>query len=397
MPTGATITAVSAPALFDGDTMLQDHCVLLQGERIHALLPVADCPVDVPLQSLGQGTLAPGFVDLQVNGGGDVMFNTHTHPAGLASMLAAHRSRGSTAILPTLLSDTRPVQEAAFAAVCAARAAGNAGILGIHFEGPWFNPEHRGAHRQDRLRRAEPADVDWLCGLEGGGVVMLTLAPERVPGALLQKLAESGVLVCAGHTQASFAQLSAAAGCGLRGITHLFNAMSQLRGREPGTVGAALALDGLWAGIIADGHHVHAAAIRLAARCKPPGKLILVSDAMATVGGSSAAFSLYDEEIRQVDGRLVNAEGVLAGSAIGLIDAVRYCQREVGLPLEECLRMASRYPAVAIGLGDTLGCLHPGYRADLVHFDDDLNVIHTWLAGEQQTHRQPPTSKRNDP
>lgn len=396
MPTGNAITAVSAPALFDGDTMLQDHCVLLQGERIQALLPVADCPVDVALKVLDRGTLAPGFVDLQVNGGGDVMFNTHTDPASLAAMLAAHRSRGTTALLPTLLSDSRPVQEAAYAAVCAARAAGNPGVLGIHFEGPWFNPERRGAHRRDRLRAAEPTDVDWLCALDDG-VVMLTLAPEQVPGSLLQQLADSGVLVCAGHTQASFEQLSAAAQHGLRGVTHLFNAMSQLRGREPGTVGAALALDGLWAGIIADGHHVHAAAIRLAARCKPPGKLILVSDAMATVGGSKPTFSLYDEEIREVDGRLVNADGVLAGSAIGLIDAVRYCQHEVGLPLEECLRMASRYPAVAIGLGDILGSLYPGYRADLVHFDNDLTVIQTWVAGEQQSHRQAPACKRNDP
>jgi N-acetylglucosamine-6-phosphate deacetylase len=175
---------------------------------------------------------------------------------------------------------------------------------------------------------------------------------------------------------------------GLEGVTHLFNAMSPLAGREPGTVGAALAENALWAGIIADGHHVHPANIRLAQRAKPAGRLVLVSDAMATVGGSRGSFSLYGKQISVEGGRLVNDEGVLAGSAIGMIDAVAYTAGTVGIPLEECLRMASLYPAVILGVDDRRGRIAAGYRADLVHFDEDFSVHNTWLAGHHQRHRQ---------
>jgi N-acetylglucosamine-6-phosphate deacetylase len=172
----------------------------------------------------------------------------------------------------------------------------------------------------------------------------------------------------------------------LQGVTHLFNAMSPLTSREPGTVGAALDDDSLWAGIIADGHHVHPASIRLAHKAKPPGKLVLVTDAMATVGGDSPVFEIYGEEIRESGGRLVNADGVLAGSAIGMIDAVCYTHRTVGLPLEECLRMASLYPAAVLKLDDSLGRIASGYRADLVHFNENFTVYNTWLAGQRQSH-----------
>jgi N-acetylglucosamine-6-phosphate deacetylase len=193
--------------------------------------------------------------------------------------------------------------------------------------------------------------------------------------------------VCAGHTNASHAQLVAAMQEGLEGVTHLFNAMSPLTGREPGTVGTALAENALWAGIIADGHHVHPANIRLAQRAKPAGRLVLVSDAMATVGGRRGSFSLYGEELSLEGDKLVNGDGVLAGSAIGMIDAVGYAARTVGIPLEECLRMASLYPAAILGLDDRLGRIASGYRADLVHFDGDFSVHNTWLAGHHLRHR----------
>jgi N-acetylglucosamine-6-phosphate deacetylase len=172
----------------------------------------------------------------------------------------------------------------------------------------------------------------------------------------------------------------------LQGVTHLYNAMSPLTSREPGTVGAALDQDGLWAGIIADGHHVHPASIRLACVLKPEGKLVLVTDAMATAGGSRDSFELYGEEILAHEGRLVNSDGLLAGSAIGMIDAVRYTHRTVGLPLEQCLRMASLHPAAILNLDHTLGRINSDYRADLVHFDENFIVHNTWLAGQRQSH-----------
>jgi len=300
-------------------------------------------------------------------------------------MLAAHRATGTTSMLPTLMSDTREVQQAAVDAVREARAGGNAGIAGLHIEGPFFEPGRRGAHSASMIRPPQAQDIDWLCSIQDLPL-LVTLAPEHAHTGQIGQLARSGVHVCAGHTNASYQEVRDAAKEGLHGITHLFNAMSPLTSREPGTVGAALDDDSLWAGIIADGHHVHPASIRLAHRAKPAGKLVLVTDAMATVGGDSTAFEIYGEEIRERDGRLVNADGVLAGSAIGMIDAVCYTHRTVGLPLEECLRMASLYPAAVLKLDDSLGRIASGYRADLVHFDENFTVYNTWLAGQRLSH-----------
>jgi N-acetylglucosamine-6-phosphate deacetylase len=331
------------------------------------------------------GILAPGFIDLQVNGGGGVMLNNQPCRETVERIAAAHRATGTTGMLPTLISDRFETQQAAVEGVRAARDAGNPAILGIHLEGPFFEPARRGVHRADRIRPATGADLEWLCGLSDLPVV-LTLAPEQFETADLERLAAAGLLLCAGHTNASYAQMQSAVDAGLRGVTHLFNAMSPLQSREPGTVGAALEEDRLWVGIIADGHHVHPASLRLACRSKPRGKVLLVTDAMATVGSDSDCFELYGERITLRDGRLVNAAGVLAGSAIGMIDAVRICHEQVGLPLAECLRMASLYPAQFLGLERQLGRLAPGHRADLVHFDEAFRVSDTWIAGQHQAH-----------
>lgn len=386
MPASNTTIAISAPSVFDGQQFLHDHCVLLHNQQIDALLPRGDLPHHAELLELSAGTLAPGFIDLQVNGGGDVLFTAAPEMETIVRIASAHRSVGTTSLMPTVISDTREVHEAAVEAVAEAMAAGHSGILGIHLEGPFFNTNRRGAHRADRLRTFAEQDLDWLQSLQQFPVI-LTLAPEHLQADQIEQLVQSGLILCAGHTDASYEQLHKAAESGLQGVTHLYNAMSPLQSREPGTVGAALAIDGLWAGIIADGHHVHPAAIRIAQRAKPAGKLILVSDAMSTVGGQQDHFELYGEPIREVGGRLVNGDGKLAGSAIGMIDAVRHCHEVVGLPLEECLRMASRYPAVIMGRQAQLGQLAPGMRADMVHFDEDFTVNHTWLAGEIATHK----------
>jgi N-acetylglucosamine-6-phosphate deacetylase len=379
--------AISAPSIFDGEHFLQDHCVIVRQGAVAQLVHRDDCPRELQLLELATGTLAPGLVDLQVNGGGDLLFNNAPTETTVNAMLAAHRGSGTTAILPTFLSDTREQQLRAVAAVRAARAGGNPGILGIHLEGPFFEPARRGAHSAAMIRSPQEDDIAWLCSLQDLPTVV-TVAPEHMAPGQIRRLSDSHVRVCAGHSNASCEQVLQAVAEGLQGITHLFNAMSPLKAREPGVVGAALTEDRLWAGIIADGHHVHPASVRLAWRGKPAGQLLLVSDAMATVGGSRGSFSLYGEDIRESGGVLVNSDGKLAGSAIGLIDAVKFCAGAVGLPLDECLRMASRYPAAAMGLEQQLGRIAAGYRADLVHFDESFAVHNTWLAGERMQHRR---------
>ena len=385
MPDTGTAFAISAPSIFDGAHFLQDHCVIVRDQVVERLAPLAQCPPTLDVVELADGTLAPGLIDLQVNGGGDLMFNNDPSETTLATMLNAHRASGTTTMMPTLISDTRDIQERAVAAVRAARAAANPGILGIHLEGPYFNVARRGAHRADMIRQVGDRDIDWLCTLTDMPVIV-TLAPEHAAPGQVRQLSSAGVHVCAGHSNATYEQLLAAIDEGLEGITHLFNAMSAPTPREPGLAGTALAEGSLWAGIIADGHHVHTANIRLAQRCKPPGRLVLVSDAMATVGGSRNSFSLYGEQISISDGKLVNADGALAGSAIGLIDAVAYAAGTVGIGLQECLRMASLYPAAILGLDSKLGRIAAGYRADLVHFDASYTVHNTWLAGSHQQH-----------
>jgi N-acetylglucosamine-6-phosphate deacetylase len=385
MPTSATQFAITAPTVFDGERFLPDHSVIVQGETVVQVLPSGDLPAQLDTVTLDTGILAPGLIDLQVNGGGGLMLNNAPASATVNAIHAAHRATGTTSMLPTLMSDTREIQQAAVEAIREARAGGNAGIAGLHIEGPFFEPGRRGAHSASMIRPPRAQDIDWLCSLQDFPL-LVTLAPEHAQPGQIGQLTRSGVQVCAGHTNASYQRVRDAAKEGLQGVTHLFNAMSPLTSREPGTVGAALDDDSLWAGIIADGHHVHPASIRLAHRAKPAGKLVLVTDAMATVGGDSPVFELYGEEIHERDGRLVNADGVLAGSAIGMIDAVCYTHRTVGLALEECLRMASLYPAAILKLDDSLGRIASGYRVDLVHFNENFTVYNTWLAGQRQSH-----------
>lgn len=386
MHSAANEFAISVPAIFDGEKVLADHCVIVREKQVAELLPAGQCPAGISRLVLDAGILAPGLIDLQVNGGGGQMFNNDPSTATLATMRAAHRAVGTTAMLPTLMSDTPQKLRAGIAAIRASRDSGDTGILGVHLEGPFFNPAKRGAHEARMIRPPQPEDIDWLCNLQDLRV-LLTLAPEQMQATALARLADSGIVLCAGHTDANYQQIQSAATQGLRGITHLFNAMRPASAREPGTVGAALDDDRLWAGIIADGHHVHPANLRLAYRAKPRGKLLLVSDAMALAGSSATSFELYGNTVREQQGRLVNQEGVLAGSAIALIQAVAYANKTAGLPLDECLRMASLYPATVLGLDHTLGRIAAGYRADLLHFDDQFRVHNTWQAGQRQQHR----------
>ncbi|MDE2308263.1 MAG: N-acetylglucosamine-6-phosphate deacetylase [Xanthomonadaceae bacterium] len=358
-----------------------DLAVLLDGARILDLLPRSDpCLRGAPRQDLGGAMLLPGFIDVQVNGGGGVLFNEAPTVQSIRRIGAAHRRFGSTGFLPTLISDELPVMRAALAAVEQALAEGVPGVLGIHLEGPYLARARKGVHDPDHFRSPSADELALLCAPHRG-IRLLTLAPECVPVGGIAALAAAGVIVCAGHTAADYDITRAALAAGVRGFTHLFNAMTPLGSREPGVVGAALEDAGSWCGLIVDGHHVHPASLRVAIAAKPRGRCVLVTDAMPPVGADDPAFVLNGETITARDGVCRTAQGVLAGSALDMAGAVRNTVRQLGLPLEEAVRMASTYPADFLGLGASHGRIAPGCRADLVAMDDDFRIRQSWIGG----------------
>ncbi|MDX5517707.1 MULTISPECIES: N-acetylglucosamine-6-phosphate deacetylase [unclassified Stenotrophomonas] len=378
-------TVLRNARILAGDEFRDDLAVVIEDGRITALvsdaapqLGSADEQVD-----LGGGWLLPGFIDAQVNGGGGVLFNNTPDVESLRTLAAAHRRFGTTGLLPTLISDDVQVMRRAIDATRAAIAQGVPGVLGIHLEGPYIAPARKGTHDANKFRVPDADEIAMAASLDNG-VTLLTLAPERVPLESIRALVERGVIVAAGHTAASYEEARAGLDAGIRGFTHLYNAMSPLTGREPGAVGAALEDRDSWIGIIADGVHVHPASLRVALAAKPRGKVMLVTDAMPPVGADSPSYELYGEVITAVDGVVRNAAGSLAGSALDMATAVRNAVHLLGLPLDEAARMASRYPAQFLNLDDRLGEIAEGYQADLVLLDDALQVRATWIAGERE-------------
>lgn len=378
--------AITGATVFNGTGFIEKHAVIIDAGEITAIIPENEVNSAWPRQNLSGGILAPGFIDLQVNGGGGELLNNNPSHAALQAIVSGHRQGGTTGLLPTLISDTPEKQRQCVAAVATAIASGMPGILGVHIEGPFFDLTRRGVHNQDYIRVLEPTDLEWLCSLRDFPV-MLTLAPEHTQPGQISQLVEAGLLVCAGHTNAEYDAVKRALNEGLCGFTHLFNAMSQLQSRAPGVVGAALEDANSWCGIVVDGHHVHPATVRVAHAAKAQGKLYLVTDAMSTVGSPNKSFQLYGETISEKDGCLVNSEGRLAGSAISMMDAVRISTDKVGLPLDESLRMASLYPAQMLKLDGQKGRLAMGFDADLVHFSSDFRVLNTWVNGDHCSHQ----------
>lgn len=381
--------ALVGARIFTGEEFLENQALIINGDAIEAVVPASDLSADFVRVELSGGVLAPGFIDLQVNGGGGAFFTNNTSVDAIQTMLDGHRPTGTTSFLPTLISDTREVHQAGVRAVADAVGAGIKGVLGVHVEGPFFDMARRGAHNERYIRKMEQADIDWLVAsvkAQHEFKVMLTLAPEHADAGQIKQLTSAGVVVCAGHTDGHYDDVVAALKEGLTGFTHLYNAMRPTTGREPGVVGAALEDTNSWCGIIIDTYHVHAASARIAYAAKPKGKMYLVTDAMSTVGSPEKSFQIYGETIYEKDGCLVNAEGRLAGSAIGMIDAVRLNTHWVGVELAESLRMASLYPAEFMQVDNYLGRIRANYRADLVHFTDDFKVTRTWIAGDMHTH-----------
>ena len=374
-----------ALALVNGRVLLpaglrDDLCVLIDGDRIRA---ISSEPIeDAERVDLGGKTLLPGFIDTQVNGGGGVLFNDSPTVEAIATIGAAHRRFGTTGFLPTLISDDLEVVARAIAAVDAAIEAGVPGLLGIHVEGPFLSAARHGIHDLSRLRTFDARAFALLTSLKHGRL-LTTVAPEVVDADTIARLAERGVIVAAGHTDADYETVRNAIDHGLAGFTHIFNAMSPLMNRAPGAVGAALEDDRTIAGIIVDGHHLHPATVRVALRAKGAERLMLVTDAMPNVGARELSFVLQGRLIQEEEGLLRDDQGVLAGSSLDMASAVRNVMTQAGVPLRTAAAMASAVPARFLGLQDETGTIAAGLRADLVLVDDDLTVLRSWIGGRE--------------
>jgi len=371
--------ALTGARIFDGAHIGDGKSALIENGRVADIVADRDVPADVERREL-EGLIAPGFIDVQVNGGGGVLFNDARTVEGIAAIGAAHRRFGTTGFLPTLITDTPAAMVEAVAATKDALAAGVPGLLGIHLEGPFLNPERKGVHQSKFMRAVGEDDVAHMTSLRKGRT-LVTLAPEMVSTQMIARLASAGVIVSAGHTRASYETVRAARGAGLTGFTHLFNAMPPLAGREPGPVGAALDDPDCWCGLIVDLVHVSAPSLRIAIAAKGWERMMLVTDAMPSVGSSLGSFVLHERTITRRDGKLTTEDGTIAGSDLDMASAVRNTVTALGLPLEAALHMASRAPAEFLGLGDELGRIAPGYRANLVLLDDGLKVRETWIDG----------------
>lgn len=352
-----------AARLFDGERLWSDRLVVAQDGIVSDIRAAAQDP-GCPVEELpADAVLAPGFIDVQVNGGGGVMLNDGPNVARIADIAQAHARFGTRHLLPTLISASRAEIAQAIAATREAIGQGVPGVVGLHIEGPFINPERHGAHPVANLLRPGPDDVELLAGLGEAGVTLVTLAPECVPEGFIRALVGRGVKVCAGHSVATYEQMAQAQAEGLSGVTHLFNAMSQLGSREPGIVGAALADERLTAGLIADGYHVSWPSLRTAFAAMGPRRLMLVTDAMATLGSPRDAFELFGETIHVEGGKLVNAEGRLAGAHLDMSSAVLNMARHGGATLEQALAMATATPAAFLGLSQSHGCIAAGRMA----------------------------------
>jgi N-acetylglucosamine-6-phosphate deacetylase len=375
--------AVLAERIFDGRRWHSHAAMLIRAGRIHGLAPWGDVPVNWPQQRLPTGTiLAPGFIDLQVNGGGGVLLNDDPTAGAMRAIARVHRRYGTTACLPTLITDSRRQTQAAIAA--ARSAAGTDGVLGLHLEGPFISRARPGIHRTNLIADADLRDLDWLADLAGVGRSLVTLAPECLPDGFVRRLAATGIRISVGHSEATAETVMHAIDDGLTGVTHLFNAMPPFAGRAPGIVGATLADARLTAGIIVDGIHVDPIAVRAAFAAKSADAIALVTDAMPTVGAALDQFDLAGRTISLKEGRLSAEDGTLAGAHLDMASAVRNAVRLAKLSLEDALCSASLTPARFLGLERERGALIRDARADMVALTDNLDVIGTWLGGAEQ-------------
>ena len=361
------IKRILTQRLFDGNHYHDNKVIIIEDGVIIGF----DDEVDNVTEQI-TGLVVPGFIDLQVNGGGSVLFNTTPTLAGIKTIMAAHAKFGTTAMLPTLITDKVSVMAKAADAVASAIANNEPGIIGVHFEGPHLSVAKKGAHSEDFIRQI--SDEEWqILERKDIGKVVVTLAPETVSTSDITRMKKGGIDICLGHSNASYQQAQSAVNAGASGFTHLFNAMSPLQGREPGVTGCALLNDDTACGLIVDGHHVDYVSCQLAIKTKPQGKVFLVTDAMPPVGTQDDAFDFFDRQVHLAQGKLTSTTGELAGSVLDMATAVKNTHQQVKIPLDETLRMASKYPADFIG-ENLRGQLLIGKQADFVALNDELGV-----------------------
>lgn len=361
-------------SLFDGNRLHHDTAIVIDNGRIVSLeQPKGD-------ETRLKGMLVPGFIDVQVNGGGGALFNSDTTEGCIEQMIKTHSRFGTTGMLPTLITDSISVMEKAADAIANVMTDKMPGILGVHFEGPHLSVAKKGVHSTDHIRPLSEAEKR-VFSRDDIGLKVVTLAPENVSPEDIRFLVEQDVKVCLGHSNADYEQTLRALDAGATGFTHIYNAMSPLQSRAPGVVGAALIDQNSWCGLIVDGHHVHPGAAKLAIAAKPTGKIMLVTDAMSPVGTEDETFDLLGATVIRSGDRLNAQTGQLAGSVLDMAGAVRNTVTTLSVGIEEALRMASLYPAQFLGLDKELGKLEKNYKADFVLLDDSLNVVHSWIGG----------------
>ena len=359
--------------------MQEDMAVIIEGDRIVEVLPAGKLSMNIAVDDLGGGLLAPGFIDVQVNGGGGAFMNDNPIRETVKKIADSHRRFGTTGLLPTVITDDPKITEMAVAAVQSAIDDKVPGVLGIHLEGPFLDPSRKGAHPANFIRAISHADVKRIVAMECG-VVMMTLAPNKVPAVVIEELSRHGILVSLGHAEATAREVRLALDSGARAFTHIYNAMSQLNGREPGMVGVGLSDAESFCGVIVDGLHVDDIALKILFATKPPSRVMLITDAMPPAAGGPESFSLQGRVARRIGQSLELEDGTLAGSIVTMDEAVRRSV-QLGVKIEAALRMASAVPAEFLRKSDELGHIKAGFKASLVHLTDDLRANKTWIDG----------------
>jgi len=373
--------------IFDGFNRHLNSALIIMNGKVVEIIPEEKVDPSTDQIVLAGGLLTPGFVDLQVNGGGGVLFNDNPSLENLKTICEAHAKLGTTSMMPTLISDSPEVHKRAISVIIDALYYPIKGLVGLHLEGPHLAVARKGAHEERFIRPMKELDCLELESLANKvRNLMLTIAPEAVLPQQITRLSNAGAVISLGHTDCTFNQAADAVDAGATCATHLFNAMSPFGSREPGLVGAVLNSGKLFSGIIADGFHVNKISINLALQAKKaPGALFLVSDSMSTVGSEQTHFFLNDRLITRSQGKLILEDGALAGADISLSDAVRYMVNEVGILQDDAIRMASLIPAKVLGMESEIGCLMPDAQADFLWMKNDLAIEKVWVGGQEQS------------
>ena len=371
--------ALTGARVFDGTSIRNGVAVVVEGKFIADVIPTSQLPEGIEAQDLNGGILTAGFTDVQVNGGGGALLNDHPTIETVKCIAESHRKFGTTGLLPTVITDDQEVIDQAVKAVQLAILGKVPGVLGIHIEGPFLDVNRKGAHPAHFIRAITQKDIEHFAAIDCG-IVMLTLAPNKVPERFINVLSQRGVLVSLGHAEATVKDVQLALNAGARAFTHVYNAMSQLNGREPGMVGACLVDRESYCGVIVDGQHVDDAALKVLFAAKPKDRIMLITDAMPPAAAGPNHFELQGRMTRRVDNRLQLDDGTLAGSIVTMDEAVRNTI-QLGVRMEDAFNMASAVPAHFMRKENELGRIAKGLNASMVHLSDDLHVHKTWIDG----------------